>query len=348
MRAYIPIILWILGVASGVQAGVYWNAGIQPSSVSLCFVGDALTSRPDRVQQILDYIEEFEWAANIRFDYWGTCPSSVAQPDGTDFFDGNIRVVIPGVSVNGTGPVPGNGCPMFLDENGTYNGANDGWGSWSNPPSDLPIHRSCQYNLKLGDDPWDPVRPPYLNHTLHEFGHALGLAHEHERADVNAGCTENGYGGGATSYLTPYDTESVMHYKFDSCGIAGNYGDTGLSSYDRLSFHILYPETERVAEFVGTTVLRTPETLHLQAGWKSAGANINFVAKQFHWKLNGVTYSTTPDLVTALSAGKYQFEFSHWDFLNRSYLFRSTIQVLTPDQFNRTIAGPLAARLPLY
>ena len=344
MRTYIFSMLLTLGVASSIQAGVYWNAGIQPPSISLCFVGDALTSRPDRVQQILDYIQEFEWVANIRFEYWGTCPNSVTQPDGTDFFDGNIRVIIPGVSVNGIGPIPGNEC--------RYNGGNDDWGSWSNPPSDLPIHRACQYNLKLGDDPWNDT--PYLNHTLHEFGHALGLAHEHERYDVSEACKDSveGYGGDIRDgLLTPFDKNSVMNYgpsQAPSCGIIGNYAHTGLSYYDRIALRILYPEDNKIAEFVGTTVLRTTETLRLQSGWKWAGANVNFVSKQFRWKLNEVTYSTTPDLVTSLSAGKYQFELSHEDFLNRFYLFQSTIHVLTPDQFNRTIAGPVAARLPLY
>src|SRR5205085_1411460 len=106
---------------------------------------------------------------------------------------------------------------------------------------------------------------PYLNHTLHEFGHALGLAHEHQRADVNANCTEPNYGGGVTSYLTPYDRASVMHYQFVSCHIDGNYGISGLSYYDRLAVHVLYPEDQRVAEYAGHTVIHGSEALVLRA-----------------------------------------------------------------------------------
>src|SRR5262249_13145717 len=152
------------------------------SPITLCFVGNAVTARPDRVTQILAYIKEYEYAANIRFTNLGACPASLPQPDGRDSFDGDIRVVIPNTSVNALGPVPGTGCRMFLDKNGVYDHKNDDWGSWSNAPNDLSTNRSCLYNLKLGDDPWNGT--PYLNHTLHEFGHALGLSHEHQRADI--------------------------------------------------------------------------------------------------------------------------------------------------------------------
>ena len=59
---------------------------------------------------------------------------------------GDIRIVIPGISVSRTEPVPGQGCPMFRDATGKYNGENDGR-SWSNGPDELARNRSCQYNL---------------------------------------------------------------------------------------------------------------------------------------------------------------------------------------------------------
>lgn len=59
-----------------------------------------------------------------------------------------------------------------------------GWGSWSNAPNDLATNRANLYNLKLGGEPYGASAMPYLNYTLHEFGHALGLSHEPERNDV--------------------------------------------------------------------------------------------------------------------------------------------------------------------
>ncbi len=69
---------------------------------------------------------------------------------------------------------------------------------------------------------------------MHEFGHGLGLSHEHVRDDANiSSCTESGYGGNySDGKITAYDKRSVMHYKFASCGIDGNYGHSGLSMRD--------------------------------------------------------------------------------------------------------------------
>ncbi|QSQ25816.1 hypothetical protein JY651_13175 [Pyxidicoccus parkwayensis] len=330
------------------QASLYWQHGVRSTTPSVCFVGDALTSRPDRVQQVLDYIHDFERAANIRFNYLGTCPASIVQPNGNDWFGGDIRVVLPGTSVSGTGMVPGNGCPMFLDENGNYNGDNNGWGSWSNPPDELTTNRGCRYNLKLGNDA-DAFGVPWRNHTLHEFGHAMGLAHEHVRNDVDtATCTADGYGGGASSgHLTPYDRYSVMHYQFLACGIDGNYGHSGLSAWDQLALHILYPEPVRVAELVGRTVIRTTEPLNLSSSWGSRGATLSVVASSFAWSLGGINYSSSSNLSTWLGAGTYSLQFSHADFLGRTYSYSGTVKVLTPADYAEQVIAPVSTRVPL-
>lgn len=352
-----PAVFW--ATPSGIPA----DQGVRSKTISVCFVGDAVTSRKDRVEQVMEYLKQFEYAANIQFNFLGACPAPQKQPDGTDFYAGDIRVVlhnIKGTKVagwpgeEGTGPVPGQGCPMFI-QNGKYcdskcnpNSNNDGWGSWSNAPWDLPLNRSCQYNLKLGDDPWTGT--PYLNHTLHEFGHALGLAHEHERNDVDyAHCSAANYGGGtSTGLMTPYDRNSVMHYQFLACGINGNYDRNGFSAADRLALHILYPEDQRVAEFVGTTVLRAGETLNLQSAWKARGANMSFVAQSFSWKLAGAAVGNSPDLnVNLATAGTRDLEYTHKDFLGRTYTYTGSVRVLSPAAFNSQIAGPVAAQLPI-
>jgi hypothetical protein len=245
-------------------AAVYWQAGVRAEVITICFVGDALMTRPDRIQEIASYLTDYEYSANIRFSYLGQCPVGTSQPSGNDYYDGDIRVVLPGTSAAFTGMVPGRGCPMFLDDQGNYNGGNDGGGSWSNAPSDLSNNRACLYNLKLNDDA-DGRGVPWRNHALHEFGHALGLAHEHDRRDVDKSvCARSGYGGGISSgFLTLYDRYSVMHYQFADCGINGNYDHPGLSTLDRVGMHILYPEAGFVAEYVGTTVVQSTQPVHL-------------------------------------------------------------------------------------
>jgi len=66
------------------RAALYWNHGVQSRDISVCFVGDGVTQDPDRVDQILEYITEFEYAANIRFHYLGECPAATHLP-GTGF-----------------------------------------------------------------------------------------------------------------------------------------------------------------------------------------------------------------------------------------------------------------------
>jgi Astacin (Peptidase family M12A) len=205
--------------------------------------------------------------------------------------------------------------------------------------------------MKLGDDP-GPANP-YLNHTLHEFGHALGLAHEHQRSDSDRSCAEfdawckiNGCGI-TDGLLTPYDKASVMHYKF--CSINGNYDNTGLSLFDQLGVHILYPEDQQVAEFVGTTVIRTTDILSLESAWEFRGANIGVVADSHVWQLNSKTVSSTPELSYRISsAGTYTLEFNHNDFLGRSYSYTGLVRVLSPLDYTNLIAGPIAAQLPLF
>ncbi|GAB4280606.1 MAG: hypothetical protein Kow0092_36200 [Deferrisomatales bacterium] len=331
--------LFLIAAAGPAAAAVFWEAGLRSRDIRVCFVGDSLARNPAFAARVMDYMGDFEEAANIRFQFigGGVCPAAVPHPTrpGDDYYDGDIRIILPGVAtVSPFGLVPGVGCPPdpnFIDPlTGLYNGKNDGWGSWANPPNDLEVRRSCVYNVKLGTD-GDATGTPWRSHTLHEIGHALGLAHEHERNDAPPGC---GIGGGlASGLVTPYDRDSVMHYQFLACGIHGNYSQAGFSAWDRLALHILYPEDVRVAEFVGRTVIEAGEALSLQSLWQAQGALVGSIAKDFRWRLDGVLVGTGPMLHHPIaSPGTYTLEFSYSDNLKgipaRSYLYRGPVRVL--------------------
>lgn len=233
-------------------------------------------------------------------------------------------------------------------------GDNNSWGSWSNPPwtRDNLDARACMYNLKLGDNPWCPVggefwpcasnpeNIPYLDHTLHEFGHAMGLAHEHKRDDTLISCSEPGYGGSASNgKLTPYDRYSVMNYSFPACGIEGNYGYNGLSYYDRLGLRMMYPPAGFPAEFSGKLTIQSGQTLNLSSAWKDWGANMPFVAHNFIWSVDAVTRSTTPTLsLGGLSVGNHTLSLTFDDFLDRHYSYGGTVRVRSAAQYADDVA----------
>ncbi len=139
-----------------------------------------------------------------------------------------------------------------------------------------------------------------------------------------------------------------MHYMFATCGINGNYDNTGLSSLDQLGVHILYPENIPVAEFSGTTVLRTTHRLTLKSTWAMRGSVLSFVGKDYQWRMNGTLVGNQPDLNMAFSEGEHNLEYTHAVFLGRGYHYKGKVRVLSPDKFTRSVAGALAATSILF
>lgn len=71
--------------------------------------------------------------------------------------------------------------------------------------------------------------------AVHEFGHALGFAHEQNRPDTPGECTQKPQGANGDVLLTPWDSHSVMNY----CNPVYN-NDGKLSSYDIEGLHKAY------------------------------------------------------------------------------------------------------------
>jgi hypothetical protein len=143
--------------------------------------------------------------------------------------------------------------------------------------------------------------------AVHEFGHALGLMHEQDRADSTCR-TEKAAGGGWL--LTAYDPNSVMNY----CNPRWN-NDGVLSALDVKGIQILYgarssrPIIPPVTAVVQPGRLNVVDTLNTEAGQQWEHIIMQFGSNNIRrdFALNGSTTSASNSW-TFNNSGRYCFK----------------------------------------
>jgi len=360
------------------QPLTFWNAGIADNPLSACLVlspaSGASSDERERVQRTVlewtfDSALQVSWApSDLRVvtidgvDYQTTCSWSTDASGNAQFVEDFRAYLDDAANYPNAGdrfPEPGTklipGCTAREDigtqayrQDGTPEKDGDQFVPqvflWAMSPQ---VRRDegpgCLYNAHL-------LRGAQRNNYLHEFGHALGFRHEHERLDA----TCERAGDDVSGYMTRYDVNSVMHYVRTAaehgCVAPGNWGEDGLTALDFFGASMLFPRS-LFAGVWGALGFVEGGSSHLLTAWEDRGAYVDAAQpaqsalRNVRWTLDGALRATTPSVtLQGLGAGTYPLRLEFEDMWNRHHVGDYTLEVTsTTEAAARTVSTAAVA-----